>query len=89
MPQGKFAGHNAVNALFGKELLPYAQPRYGTCLDLGSEQALVTSGWERIPKMTGVSAKELKTEIVTQWIVPASDVEATVKMSMPIILTNE
>ncbi|MHB1729951.1 MAG: NAD(P)/FAD-dependent oxidoreductase [Leptospirillum sp.] len=89
MPQGKFAGHNAVNALFGKELVPYAQPRYGTCLDLGSEQALLTSGWERIPKMTGVSAKELKTEIVTQWIVPSVDVEETVKMSMPVILTND
>jgi len=89
IPQGKFAGHNAVNALFGKELVPYAQPRYATCLDLGSEQALLTSGWERIPKMTGVSAKELKTEIVTQWIVPAINVEETVKMSMPVILTNE
>lgn len=89
IPQGKFAGHNAVNALFGNDLTPYSQSRYVTCLDLGSEQALLTSGWDRIPKMTGVSAKELKTEIMTQWIIPDADVEETVRGSIPLVLGNE
>jgi NADH dehydrogenase len=89
IPQGKFAGHNAVNALFGKDLISYSQPRYVTCLDLGSRQALLTSGWDRIPQLTEMPAKILKTEIVTQWIIPASDVEETVKMSAPVIRTNE
>ncbi|MHB8423301.1 MAG: hypothetical protein ACYDAM_11165 [Leptospirales bacterium] len=89
IPQGRFAGHNAVNALFGIGLIPYSQPRYGTCLDLGTDQALLTSGWERIPKMTGASAKELKTEIMTQWIIPVLAVEETIKGSVPLILRNE
>ena len=89
IPQGKFAGNNAVNALFDYDLIPYSQPRYVTCLDLGAKQALLTSGWGRIPKMTGISAKELKTEIMSKWIIPEKDVEDTVKMSVPIILHNE
>ena len=87
IPQGKFAGNNAVNALFDCDLIPYSQPRYGTCLDLGSEQALLTSGWDRFPKMTGTPAKELKIEIMSKWIIPEKDVEETVKMSVPVILT--
>jgi NADH dehydrogenase len=89
IPQGKFAGNNAVNALFDCDLIPYSQPRYVTCLDLGSEQALLTSGWGRFPKMTGISAKELKIEIMSKWIIPERDVEETVKMSVPVILHNE
>ena len=89
IPQGKFAGNNAVNALFDCNLIPYSQPRYGTCLDLGSEQALLTSGWGRFPKMTGISAKKLKTEIMSKWIIPEKDVEETVKISVPVILHNE
>jgi NADH dehydrogenase len=89
IPQGKFAGNNAVNALFDCDLIPYAQPRYVTCLDFGYEQALLTSVWGRFPKMTGISAKELKIEIMSKWIIPERDVEETVKMSVPVILHNE
>ena len=89
IPQGKFAGNNAVNALFGCDLIPYSQPRYVTCLDLGSEQALFTSGWGRFPKMTGIPAKELKTEIMSKWIIPDKNVEETVTMSFPVILLNK
>ena len=89
IPQGKFAGNNAVNALFDCDLISYSQPRYVTCLDLGSDQALLTSGWDRFPKMTGISAKELKIEIMSKWIIPEKDVEETVKMSVPVILHNE
>ena len=86
IPQGKFAGHNAVNLLFGKDLMPYSQPRYATCLDLGFENALFTTGWERNIKMSGADAKALKNQIVTQWIYPAANAEETVKRSAPEIL---
>lgn len=87
MPQGKFAGHNAVNLMFGKDLMFYSQPRYATCLDMGYENALFTTGWERNVKMFGADAKALKNQIVTQWIYPAANVEETVKMSAPEVLT--
>ncbi len=85
IPQGKFAGHNAVNLMFDKSLIPYSQPRYITCLDLGVGDSLVTTGWERNIKMVGFEAKAMKEEIVTQWIVPAKNVEETVRMSFPVI----
>lgn len=86
MPQGKFAGHNAVNLMFGKDMMPYSQPRYATCLDLGSENALFTTGWERNIKMSGPDAKALKNQIVTQWIYPAQSAEEAVRMSAPEVL---
>ena len=85
IPQGKFAGHNAVNLIFGKRLIPYSQPRYVTCLDLGAGNSLFTVGWERNVQTIGSEAKTVKDEIVTQWIYPARDVEGTIKMSTPVI----
>lgn len=83
MPQGKFAGQNAVNHLFGMNLAPYSQPRYTTCIDLGPENALFTTGWERTVQKIGSEAKVLKNEINTQWIYPAPTMEETLKMSAP------
>ena len=86
LPQGKFAGHNAVNTLFGIKPIAYLQPRYATCLDLGPENALLTGGWERTFKMSGAEAKALKRQIVSRWIYPADNVEETLRMSAPEIL---
>jgi NADH dehydrogenase len=83
IPQGKFAGHNAVNLIFDRSLIPYSQPEYVTCLDLGFGSSLLTAGWERNVQMTGPEAKAMKDQIVTQWICPAQDVEETIKMSVP------
>ena len=83
IPQGKFAGHNAVNILFNEPLKAYSQPSYVTCLDLGSEAALFTQGWNRDVDKVGSEAQNLKTQIVTQWIYPAADVASTLKMSKP------
>lgn len=85
MPQGKFAGHNAVNFLFKENAIPYSQPRYNTCLDLGPEDALATAGWERHLKNIGLDAKALKTEIVTQWIYPPADLSEALAMAAPMI----
>lgn len=87
MPQGKFAGHNAVNLMFGRNLIPYSQSKYVTCLDLGPENALLTVGWDRKVQMLGAEAKTLKNEINTQWIYPAQYMEETIKMAVPEIRT--
>lgn len=83
IPQGKFAGHNAVNFLFGRDLVPYTQPRYNTCLDLGPGDALATVGWERRLKSIGPDAKALKTEILTRWIHPPVALDEALALAWP------
>ncbi len=85
MPQGRTAGHNAVRLLFNEDPIPYAQPRYRTCLDLGPGDALVTAGWEQRVKTIGPEAKAIKTEILTQWICPPADIVNTLAMAAPVI----
>ncbi|MDX1251864.1 MAG: FAD-dependent oxidoreductase [Gammaproteobacteria bacterium] len=67
---GKVAGHNAARDLLGLTPLPYRQPDYVTCLDLGPKDALFTEGWERQVRHTGVEGKNLKRLINTEWIYP-------------------
>jgi len=73
---GRFAGHNAAADLLGTAAIPYSQPKYGTCLDLGSWGAVYTEGWDRQVKLVGAEAKVLKAEINTKWIYPPSAVRA-------------
>jgi NADH:ubiquinone reductase (H+-translocating) len=63
MNMGRFAGHNAAADLLGLQTIPYSQPRYVTCLDLGPWGAVYTEGWERVVKMAGADAKALKRRI--------------------------
>jgi NADH:ubiquinone reductase (H+-translocating) len=72
MPLGKTAGENAARDLLGQALIPYAQPRYSTCLDLGRSGAVLTSGWERTVQMAGEEAKAVKRQINTRLIYPPS-----------------
>jgi len=67
---GKVAGHNSAGELLGLAPLPYQQPDHVTCLDLGSESALYTEGWDRQVRHAGIEAKLLKRQINTDWIVP-------------------
>lgn len=68
---GSFAGHNAAADLLGEPVLPYDQPSYVVCLDLGPNAAIFTRGWSpRTVELTGVEAKKVKTEINTLWIYP-------------------
>lgn len=67
---GAFAGHNAAADLLGEPTLPYDQPTYAVCLDLGPDAAIFTRGWERKVDMTGATAKKMKTDINTVWIYP-------------------
>lgn len=73
MPQGRFAGHNTVANLFGKELLIYEQPKYVTCLDLGSWGAIYAEGWDQQVVSTRESAKKTKLFINHERIYPPSE----------------
>ncbi|SOZ34857.1 NAD(P)/FAD-dependent oxidoreductase [Cupriavidus neocaledonicus] len=72
MNLGRSAGHNVAADLVGAAPIPYSQPKYVTCLDLGPWGAVYTEGWNRQVKMTGGVAKALKTRINTEWIYPPS-----------------
>ncbi|WP_395678417.1 NAD(P)/FAD-dependent oxidoreductase [Inquilinus sp.] len=70
MNLGRSAGHNVAASLLGLPSLPYSQPKYVTCLDLGPWGAVYTEGWDRVVKLQGAEAKALKHQINTQWIYP-------------------
>lgn len=72
MNLGRSAGHNVAADLIGEAPIPYSQPQYVTCLDLGPWGAVYTEGWNREVKLTGALAKNLKTKINTEWIYPPS-----------------
>lgn len=68
---GAFAGHNAVADLLGEPTLPYDQPSYVVCLDLGPDTAIFTRGWSpRTVELTGRDAKKVKMDINAVWIYP-------------------
>lgn len=73
MPQGRFAGHNAVADLFEKELLIYEQPTFVTCLDLGSWGAIYSEGWDQQVVSIREAAKKIKLFINHKRIYPPSD----------------
>lgn len=81
--EGRWAGHNAINDLFGATLKPYVQNGYVTCLDLGQEAALYTTGRERTSQYQGVEAKNIKVMVNTQLIYPLEGIEETVAASFP------
>jgi NADH dehydrogenase len=64
---GQFAGHNAVKDLLGLPPLPYRQPVYRMCLDLGDAGALQTDGWERRVLAAGPAVKTTKRTINAVW----------------------
>lgn len=65
---GRFAGENAARDLLGLPTIPYVQPPYITCLDLGRSGAVYTRGWERAIVATGDEAKVRKRRINTEVI---------------------
>jgi len=67
---GRFAGENAARDLLAMPLIDYAQPRYGTCLDLGRFGAMRTLGWDRQVLEAGPETKERKRLINTKLIYP-------------------
>lgn len=83
MDTGKLAGHNAVNELFGQALVPYRYPNYVTCLDLGSDDALLTTGWQRVIKSKSQEAKKVKKNINEKVIYPSKNPQQNIIASHP------
>lgn len=69
---GRHAGHNAFCDLVQKDMLPYRQEIYRTCLDLGIWGALFTTGWDFSVQAIKSEGKIIKEQIVTQLIYPPS-----------------
>lgn len=67
---GRHAGNNVAAQILNLEPIAYRQPKYVTCLDLGSWGAVYTEGWQREVKLTRQEGKALKTQINTVWIYP-------------------
>jgi NADH dehydrogenase len=78
LPQGRYAGHNAMRALAGRAPLRYQQRLYLTCLDLGAWGALVTCGFDR-NRILAIrdDAKPIKRFINTSAIYPPLDGKAS------------
>jgi len=74
---GRHAGNNAAADLLGVAPTTYRQPKYVTCVDLGAWGAVFTEGWDHQLKLIKQEAKELKTQINTQWIYPPAADRAT------------
>ncbi|MFU2327866.1 NAD(P)/FAD-dependent oxidoreductase [Pseudomonas sp. NFX98] len=74
---GRYAGNNVAAELLGVEPMAYSQPKYVTCLDLGTWGAVFTEGWDRQVKLVKKEAKDLKTQINTVWIYPPAADRAT------------
>jgi NADH dehydrogenase len=67
---GQFGGYNVAADLLGTPTLPYRQPFYATCLDLGEWGAVYSEGWDRQIKLTHAEGKARKRMINTKWIYP-------------------
>lgn len=74
---GAFAGYNAAADLLGTPTLPYQQPVYVVCLDLGPQHAIFARGWDTKVEVTGAQAKGIKQEINEVWIYPPAADRAT------------
>lgn len=70
MPMGMVAGRNAVRDILGKDLLPYSQEFYATCLSLGPWGAVFTTGWDRQIAKVREDGAAMKQEINRGWIYP-------------------
>ncbi len=83
---GRSAGNNVAADLLGVPPIPYSQPKYVTCLDLGAWGAVYTEGWDRQVKLVKEEAKSLKTQICTVWIYPpAADRDQALAAADPLI----
>lgn len=69
-PMGRFAGHNALGALFGKDLEPLSIDWYTNIIDLGPWGAVYSQGWDRTVVAEGEMAKKTKMVINRERIYP-------------------
>jgi NADH dehydrogenase len=82
---GQFAGHNAMSELLGRPTIPYRQPVYRMCLDLGGAGAVLTGGWDYNVLESGMKTKATKREVNRVWaaLPTATDREALLAFGEP------
>lgn len=81
--EGRWAGHNAINDMFGMELKKYILPAYSTCVDLGDPETLQTNEVDRNLQKKRYNERAIEAYINKATIYPWRDVEETVKASSP------
>ena len=88
-PMGRFAGHNVVSDLLGKDQLALRISNYSTCLDLGPAEAVQTQGWDRLVFETGAAAKQTKKTINCVRIYPpgSGDRSEILAAAAPVVQT--
>jgi NADH dehydrogenase len=69
-PMGRYAGHNAVCELFGREMRTLNIDWYTNIIDLGPAGAVYAQGWDRVVVAKGEQAKATKQLINRQRIYP-------------------
>jgi NADH dehydrogenase FAD-containing subunit len=84
IPQGRIAGYNAAADLLGVPMLLYSQPLYVCCIDLGSQGAIFTSGWDMQVKYSGAAAKQSKRYVNQKVLCPPTDVKEALRVSDPL-----
>lgn len=69
-PMGRYAGHNAVCELFGRDMLRLDIDWYTNIIDLGPIGAVYAQGWDRVVVAQGEQAKAAKRVINQERIYP-------------------
>jgi NADH dehydrogenase len=69
-PMGRYAGHNAVCELFGRDMLRLDIDWYTNIIDLGPIGAVYAQGWDRVVVAQGEQAKATKRVINQERIYP-------------------
>ncbi|MET0635850.1 MAG: FAD-dependent oxidoreductase [Chitinophagaceae bacterium] len=85
--EGRWAGHNAINDLFGYPLKEYIQPGYFICADLGEPKSYYSSDWENGTQHKILKQREAENHLNSGTIYPWQDLEETLKASFPMFPT--
>ncbi|KAF2724609.1 FAD/NAD(P)-binding domain-containing protein [Polychaeton citri CBS 116435] len=80
---GRASGHNAIADVLAEPMMPYSQPAYNCCLDLGGWGAVVASGWEREVRISGDLAKRIKGFINQRLIYPPQNAKEAIAAADP------
>lgn len=81
---GRVAGYNAAADLLGEAAMPYTQPDYACCLDLGAKGAVIGNGWTRDVMFQGDLAKRVKLYINHTLIYAPVDIDEAIALADPV-----
>ncbi|KAK3332967.1 hypothetical protein B0T19DRAFT_114059 [Cercophora scortea] len=82
---GRVSGYNAAADLLNEPTVPYSQPTYVCCLDLGAAGAVIGKGWERKVLLSGGLAKKVKAYINQKLIYPPLNADEAIAAAGPVV----